>query len=174
MNPTPTDPFTAAIEAFHNAPGNTTDGVRAACAAYLSALPRREPSDAEVERAARAILAAFMLTELWVQDDPPDLTAVDVDGEANLEDAARAALAILPALPTPDAAAGWIPVQIEGAPTDKLIDIWIDSGVRWCDCYYDSICDEWRTSRPSGRLVYVKARAVTHWRLPPAPPGAAP
>jgi len=77
-------------------------------------------------------------------------------------------------VPTPDAAAEWIPAQIETPPRDRLIDIWINSGVRWCDCYYDQICDQWRTTRPSGHLICVSARAVTHWRLPPPAPGAAP
>lgn len=63
--------------------------------------------------------------------------------------------------------------EIEDAPMDRLIDIWIktsDGGVRWAESYYDSICDEWRTSRPSGLLVTVKATAVTHWRPLPSPP----
>ena len=62
----------------------------------------------------------------------------------------------------------WQP--IETAPKDELIDIWLAEGKRWCDCYYDHICDEWRTSRPSGRLVWIKARHVTHWMPPPEPP----
>lgn len=69
---------------------------------------------------------------------------------------------------------GWKP--IETAPKDRLIDVWIrdgsGAGIRWADCYYDSICDEWRTSRPSGHLVTVKARFVTHWMSPPADPTA--
>jgi hypothetical protein len=57
-----------------------------------------------------------------------------------------------------------------GSP-GRLIDIWIaDPGVRWSECHYDAICDDWRTSRPSGRLVTVRAKAVTHWRECPAPP----
>ncbi|MGL5737153.1 MAG: hypothetical protein ACRCYS_20015, partial [Beijerinckiaceae bacterium] len=36
----------------------------------------------------------------------------------------------------------WQP--IETAPKDGVIDIWLSDGVRWCDCYYDRICDEWR------------------------------
>jgi hypothetical protein len=65
---------------------------------------------------------------------------------------------------------GWQP--IETAPKDGLIDIWLSEGKRWCDCYYDSITDEWRTSRPSGRLVWIKAQYVTHWMPLPAPPVA--
>ena len=63
----------------------------------------------------------------------------------------------------------WQP--IETAPKDGLIDIFLAEGKRWCDCYYDRICDEWRTSRPSGRLVSVKSRHVTHWMPIPKPPG---
>jgi hypothetical protein len=67
----------------------------------------------------------------------------------------------------------WLPIV--SAPKDRLIDIWIKNsdgdGTRWADCYYDSICGQWRTSRPGGRLVWVYESAVTHWREPPAPPG---
>ena len=63
----------------------------------------------------------------------------------------------------------WHP--IETAPKDGLIDIWLGEGRRWCDCYYDRICDEWRTSRPSGRLVSIKSKHVTHWMPRPEPPG---
>lgn len=66
----------------------------------------------------------------------------------------------------------WKP--IETAPKSKLIDIWIrhkdGSGIRWCDCYYDHICDDWRTTGPSGHLVFVPARSVTHWTDSPLPP----
>ena len=67
---------------------------------------------------------------------------------------------------------GWQP--IETAPKDRLIDIFIENsksdGRRWCDCYYDRITDQWRTSSPGGKLVWVPARAVTHWREPASPP----
>lgn len=63
---------------------------------------------------------------------------------------------------------GWRPIAT--APKDDLIDIWLSEGKRWCDCYYDHICDEWRTSRPSGRLVWIKARHVTHWMPRPDAP----
>jgi hypothetical protein len=79
---------------------------------------------------------------------------------------------ILAALTSPSAQAGWR--EIGSAPRDRLIDIWIGkddgTGARWCDCYYDTICDQWRTSRPSGHLLTISARFVTHWREPPAPP----
>lgn len=52
---------------------------------------------------------------------------------------------------------------------DGLIDILIQGETRWCDCYYDRICDQWRTSRPGGHLAWVPARSVTHWRKPPPP-----
>lgn len=79
-----------------------------------------------------------------------------------------------------EAAEGWRP--IETAPKHTLICIWItgaevlgrkwcaDAGEFWANCYYDSICDEWRTSRPSGHLRAVPARFVTHWRPLPPPP----
>ncbi|MCY1556720.1 hypothetical protein D9M68_934930 [compost metagenome] len=82
---------------------------------------------------------------------------------------------MLNAAPSPPKADGpgddvWQP--IETAPKGRLIDIWVNSGGghRWCDCYFDRECGEWRTSRPGGKLVWVKAEHVTHWRLPPASP----
>ncbi|RWD00143.1 MAG: hypothetical protein EOS58_30650 [Mesorhizobium sp.] len=69
---------------------------------------------------------------------------------------------------------GW--QTIDSAPKNRgrLIDIWLESGTRWCDCYYDQICDEWRTSRPSGHLISIKAKHVTHWReVTAGPTGAA-
>lgn len=67
---------------------------------------------------------------------------------------------------------GWMPIGI--APKDRLIDIWIPredgSGIRWSECYYDAICDQWRTTANSGNLVTVKASSVSHWReITPAP-----
>jgi hypothetical protein len=62
----------------------------------------------------------------------------------------------------------WQPT--ETAPKDALIDIWLYDGVRWCDCYYDRITDTWRTSRPSGKLLSIPARFVTHWMPRPAAP----
>jgi len=72
----------------------------------------------------------------------------------------------------PHEPSGWQP--IETAPKDGLIDVWFvrsdGSGDRHASCYYDRICDEWRTSRPGGVLVAIKARSVTHWMsLPSAP-----
>jgi hypothetical protein len=72
----------------------------------------------------------------------------------------------------PSGAEGWR--SIASAPKDDLIDILIDGKTRWCDCYYDRICDQWRTSRPSGHLISVPARSVTHWMPPPVAPGAIP
>jgi hypothetical protein len=74
------------------------------------------------------------------------------------------------ALHDPVSAEPWQP--IETAPKDCMIDIWLADGRRWCDCYYDRICDEWRTSRPSGRLLSIKACFVSHWMRSPAPPRA--
>lgn len=76
-------------------------------------------------------------------------------------------------------AESWQP--IETAPKDRLVDIFITNGqgaswregVRWCDCYYDRITDQWRTSHPGGYLCWVPARAVTHWREPVSPPAPA-
>lgn len=66
----------------------------------------------------------------------------------------------------------WQP--IETAPKDGLIDIWIanrdGTGRRVSSCYYDRICDEWRTSQPALLLYRVKASCVTHWRPLPSPP----
>ena len=81
--------------------------------------------------------------------------------------AANERISTLKAIPAQD----WRP--IESAPKDGLIDIWIvtnDGGFRWSNCVYDRICDEWRTSRPSGRLLSIKARCVTHWMPLPSPP----
>lgn len=105
-----TDPFTAAVEAFHNAPGNTTDGVRAACAAYVAALPRMQPSDAEVQEVARALWQQIRTQQTRPGDWPTwgELLAQGHQGANRVGDfrlLARAALATLPALPTPDAAA---------------------------------------------------------------------
>ena len=65
----------------------------------------------------------------------------------------------------------WQP--IETAPKDRLIDIWIKNsdtqGVRWAGCYYDQITDQWRTA-PGGHLMWVPAKAVTHWQPLPTPP----
>jgi hypothetical protein len=62
----------------------------------------------------------------------------------------------------------WQP--IETAPKDRLIDILINGETRRCDCHYDQICDQWRTTGPLNHLVWITARAVTHWRLAPPPP----
>jgi len=62
----------------------------------------------------------------------------------------------------------WRPIG--EAPKDGLIDIIIDGKTMWTNCYYDQICDQWRTIGPSGHLAWVPARAVTHWRERPPPP----
>ena len=62
----------------------------------------------------------------------------------------------------------WRP--IEGAPKTEVIDIWINIGRRWSECYYDPICHQWRTSSPSGHLLTIHEAAVTHWRPLPTPP----
>ena len=72
--------------------------------------------------------------------------------------------------------------DIETAPKDGLISIWITGinkhGQKWSNtegecwpyCYYDNICGEWRTTRPSGHLRCVPERFVTHWMPLPTPP----
>lgn len=62
----------------------------------------------------------------------------------------------------------WQPIAT--APKGGLIDILIDGKTRWCDCYYDQICDQWRNISPSSHMAWVPARCVTHWMLPPAMP----
>jgi hypothetical protein len=68
---------------------------------------------------------------------------------------------------------GW---RTDAPPKDRQIDIVIEGKTRWCDCYYDRICDQFRTSSPGGKLVWVPARCVTHWAetpsLPPPPAGS--
>lgn len=80
----------------------------------------------------------------------------------------------------PSVKEGWQP--IETAPKGELIAIWIAGtnkfGERWSEtigecwlyCYYDSICGEWRTTRPSGHLRCAPERFVTHWMHTPAAP----
>ena len=82
---------------------------------------------------------------------------------------------------------GWLPIA--SAPKDQLICIWItnkpvnerqwgEQPEFWAYCYYDQICGEWRTTRPSGHLRSVPERYVTHWMPIPSEPtnqeGAAP
>jgi hypothetical protein len=60
---------------------------------------------------------------------------------------------------------GWQP--IETAPKSGLVDLW------WCnrryiDCYWDNICEEYRTIDTSSRLICIKG--ATHWQRPPAAP----
>ena len=69
---------------------------------------------------------------------------------------------------TEDEVQEWQP--IETAPKDRLIDIWLSDGVRWCGCHYDCITDQWRINTPCAPVRWVPARAVTHWRDAPAPP----
>lgn len=80
----------------------------------------------------------------------------------------------------PSVKEGWMP--IETAPKGELIAIWIARtnkfgekwsetvGECWLYCYHDSICGEWRTTRPSGHLRCVPERFVTHWMRNPAAP----
>lgn len=78
----------------------------------------------------------------------------------------RAALSTALAAPADD---GWQP--IETAPKDGLVDLCkAGSDVRYIRCYYDRICDEWRTTQPAGRLFCIPRHVPTHWRPLPATP----
>lgn len=104
---------------------------------------------------------------LGTQRSDPNAMRDDVIYDAACRDIAKA---IRDAAPSTAPQTAWLP--IETAPKDDLIDIWIGgtSQIRWSDCYYDRICDEWRTSRPSGRLMVIKASHVTHWMPAPTAP----
>lgn len=151
-----------ALEAAHEQPGTNHEGI---IRAYLSSLPSSPVSELVERLSAHARKLA--------QDR-------HYGGDGTILLVSEAA-STLPTLSTRNAelerevkrlreAQQWQP--IETAPKDGLVDIWIDhgdgTGVRRCDCYYDRICDEWRTSRPSGRLLTIKARHVTNWMSPPA------
>ena len=73
----------------------------------------------------------------------------------------------------------WQP--IETAPKGEIISIWISDkksplgdlwgqAEMWPYCYYDKICGDWRTTRPSGHLRLVPERFVTHWLPKPSAP----
>lgn len=68
---------------------------------------------------------------------------------------------------------GWQPIAT--VPKGVPVDIWTEGfsadACRVACCYYDGICDEWRTSRPRGQLHCVPSRFVTHWMPMPPPPG---
>lgn len=70
------------------------------------------------------------------------------------------------------AAPQWQP--IETASKKGLVTIWIEwgdaPGECWLYCYYDHVCGEWRTTRPSGHLRCVAERFVTHFMPPLTPP----
>lgn len=59
----------------------------------------------------------------------------------------------------------WKP--IETAPLDRLITLWNGNNAVVA-CYWDRICKEWRTSRPSGHPF--SFRYATHWREEANPP----
>jgi hypothetical protein len=137
----------------------------------IAAWNRRTPTPAEsalVER-LRALRAQIQPGVLQVMvKSAQGWGAPESNYIAALLDAESAILAALTAPREP----GWR--TIDSAPRDRLIDIWIDngdgSGVRWCDCSYDTICDQWRVVKPGERVKWIPARFVTHWRpAPPAP-----
>lgn len=70
--------------------------------------------------------------------------------------------------PAPALPADWVAVEDQPAPTDGLLDLWYGDR-RFADCYYDSICDHWRTSRPSGHLFIIQGKP-THWKYAPKGP----
>lgn len=139
---------------------------------------RQQPSAARelaLEEAARAAENAALEYNLSECAGLADWAAFEAGQESGLKHAAAA----IRALSSPDHADagkaegdGWMP--IESAPKDGKIDIWATDndgkGRRVTDCYYDRICDEWRTSAPALRLHCVKARYVTHWLRLPTPP----
>lgn len=68
--------------------------------------------------------------------------------------------------------AGWSTDMEAAKKLRALVDLWTGTQ-RIANCYYDQICDEWRTSRPSGHLFCIPRGCVTHWILPPPVPGDA-
>ena len=120
----------------------------------------------------------------------PHLTQTTKDHITGLCDMLELASAHQTTPPTPPVASvpdGWLPIA--SAPKDQLICIWItnkpvnerqwgEQPEFWAYCYYDQICGEWRTTRPSGHLRSVPERYVTHWMPIPSEPtnqeGAAP
>lgn len=58
--------------------------------------------------------------------------------------------------------------EIDTAPKSGLIELWCD-GRRFTGCYYDRICDEYRTTGTAGILQRLKN--PTHWRPEPPAPG---
>lgn len=60
--------------------------------------------------------------------------------------------------------------DMKAALGEGLVDIWLKSGVRWCNCYYDHITNQWRAITRNYKMVWVHADAVTHWRRPPEGP----
>ena len=155
VKPLNKDALDAAIRAYHKTSLDMDYGtLKAAISAYLSCL--QEPGE-----------PVAYLRRIGGFDDEGDKPTYTV-----CYGGAPGSFPVYTAPPTQDSVAGW--QDISSAPKGELIDIWIDhgdgTGVRWCDCYYDRICDEWRTSRPSGRLLTIKAKHVTHWQPLPAAP----
>lgn len=59
--------------------------------------------------------------------------------------------------------------DISTAPKDEKIDLWCD-GLRFMNCYWDHICNEYRTTGSAGILQRIKK--ATHWMPLPEPPEA--
>ena len=145
-------------------------------------IPATEPSTASKMEVVADLpellerLDAGLEYEGWMETDGAPVELFDIEAAQDLFADAAAAIRALSSPDHADAGKvegdGWMP--IESAPKDGKIDIWATDndgkGRRVTDCYYDRICDEWRTSAPALRLHCVKARYVTHWRRLPTPP----
>jgi len=138
------DAWAAWIRGADPSADTSENGFRAGVEYALAALPRMQPSDAEVERAARA------MAELSCKyPDPMKRHAwADVYWPAYSE-YSRAALATLPALPTPDAAALRLP-DINA------------SGI------IDEVCGEWAIETPQGFATALWDRLATALVTPSA------
>jgi hypothetical protein len=124
-------------------------------------------TDITLEQRAKAVVFDMLMREGYGDE----IARALVDNPDRLHLSGKDAFALVEAALRLPAGADWRP--IETAPKDGLVDIWIDDkhgGTRRCDCHYDSICREWRTIRPDGRLLAVHERHVTHWMPRPAAP----
>lgn len=127
--------------------------------------PSHTPTD-ELERLEAQITPGEWHVEEGANSHCFDLIVYGPRGEfvAFSDDVDAHAIALVPALLREliarRKADEWQP--IETAPKDGLIDIWIansdGTGRRVSSCYYDRICDEWRTSQPSVSVAEATAK----------------